>query len=97
MKNKIVLNSIKRLVCLGIIGFTIQVHAEILVILPETGPMSRAGLSIKQGILNASHASKNQIPLKFVDSDQKPIKTILKQNVNKKTKMIIGPLARPDV
>lgn len=91
------LNSIKRLVCLGIIGFTIQVHAEILVILPETGPMSRAGLSIKQGILNASHASKNQIPLKFVDSDQKPIKTILKQNVNKKTKMIIGPLARPDV
>lgn len=97
MKNKLVLNSIKRVVVLGMVGFTIQVHAEILVILPETGPMSRAGLSIKQGILSAAQASKNEIPLKFVDSDQKTIKVLLKQHVNKKTKMIIGPLARPDV
>ena len=97
MKNRIVLNSIKRVALLGFVGFMVQLHAEILVILPETGPMSRAGLSIKQGILNASHASKNEIPLKFVNSDQLTIKTILKKEVNKQTKMIIGPLSRPDV
>ncbi|RZG88283.1 hypothetical protein EXE10_03005 [Acinetobacter sp. WCHAc060033] len=97
MKNKLVLNSIKRVALLGIVGFAVQLHAEILVILPETGPMSRAGLTIKQGILNASQASKNEIPLKFVNSDQIPIKSILKKEVNKKTEMIIGPLARPDV
>ncbi len=97
MKNRIVLNSIKRMALLGIIGCITQIHAEILVILPETGPMSRAGLTIKQGILNASQASKNQIPLKFVNSDQFAIKTILKKEVNKKTDMIIGPLARADV
>lgn len=97
MKNKIVLNCIKRMALLGIIGFTIQIHAEVLVILPETGPMSRAGLSIKQGILSAYQVGNNNIPLKFVNSEQKSLKLILKQNVNKKTQMIIGPLARPDV
>jgi len=97
MKNKIVLNSIKRMALLGMMGFTIQIHAEILVILPETGPMSRAGLSIKQGILSASEAARNETPLKFVNSDQKNLKEILKKDVNKKTQMIIGPLARPDV
>lgn len=97
MKNKIVLNCIKRMALLGIIGFTIQIHAEVLVILPETGPMSRAGLSIKQGILSAYQVGNNNIALKFVNSEQKSLKLILKQNVNKKTQMIIGPLARPDV
>lgn len=97
MRNKILINNIKRVVLFGIVGWAVQLHAEILVILPETGPMSRAGLSIKQGILDASHASKNEMPLKFINSDQKPIKTILKKEVNKQTKMIIGPLARPDV
>jgi len=97
MKNKIVIKSIKRVALLGMIASTIQIHAEILVILPETGPMSRAGLSIKQGILSGSEAAHNEITLKFVNSDQKPIKTILKQDINKKTQMIIGPLARPDV
>ncbi|WP_089604447.1 penicillin-binding protein activator [Acinetobacter piscicola] len=97
MKNKIVLNCIKRMALLGIVGFTIQIHAEVLVILPETGPMSRAGLSIKQGILSAYQVGNNNIPLKFVNSEQKSLKLILKQNVNKKTQMIIGPLARPDV
>ena len=85
------------MVLLGIVGFTIQIHAEILVILPETGPMARAGLSIKQGILSAYQIGNSNIPLKFVNSDQKALKLILKQYVNKKTQMIIGPLARPDV
>lgn len=85
------------MVLLGIVGFTTQIHAEVLVILPETGPMARAGLSIKQGILSTYQIGKSNIPLKFVNSDQKTIKLILKQDVNKKTQMIIGPLARPDV
>ena len=97
MKNKRVLNSIKGMAFLGLIGFAIQIQAEILVILPETGPMSRAGLSIKQGIMSAYQTANNNIPLKFVNSDQKALKLILKQDVNKRTKMIIGPLARPDV
>lgn len=97
MKNKIVLNNIKKLALFGVVGFSTSIYAEILVILPETGPMSRAGLSIKQGIMSAYELDHQDIPLKFVNSDQKTIKQILKQDVNKKTKMIIGPLARPDV
>ena len=91
------LNFIKGIICVGLIGSMFQVHAEVLVILPESGPMARAGNSIKLGIDAAHQASKANIQLKFVNSDQKNIKSILKAHMTKTTQMVIGPLARSDV
>jgi len=74
-----------------------QAQAEVLVILPESGPMARAGLSVKQGFMSAYQASGQKTPIKFVNSDKKQIAQLLKINVNKKTQMVIGPLARHEV
>ncbi|MGC3820235.1 penicillin-binding protein activator [Acinetobacter sp. G11] len=84
---------------IGFILYCIFNHAqaEVLVILPESGPMARAGLSVKQGFMSAYQASELETPIKFVNSDKKPIAQLLKQNVNKKTQMIVGPLARQEV
>lgn len=97
MIKKIKLSGKGKWLLLGFLSVVVNVQAEVLVILPESGPMARAGLSIKQGILSAYQASQTNIPLKFVNSDQKTIKTILKKNISQKTQMIIGPLARADV
>lgn len=91
------LNYKKGMFCLGLAGMIFQAQAEILVILPESGPMARAGNSIKQGILSAQQSSVANIQLKFVNTDQKNIKDVLKNNVSQKTQMVIGPLARADV
>lgn len=91
------LNFIKGMICVGLMGSMFQVHAEVLVILPESGPMARAGNSIKLGIDAAHQASKANIQLKFVNSDQKNIKSLLKTHVTKTTQMVIGPLARNEV
>ncbi|WP_425917665.1 penicillin-binding protein activator [Acinetobacter sp. TSRC1-2] len=72
-------------------------HAEVLVILPESGPMARAGLSVKQGFMSAYQASDQKTQIKFVNSDKKQIVQLLKIYVNKKTQMVIGPLARNEV
>ncbi len=69
-----------------------QANADILVILPESGPMARAGLSVKQGLIKAKSDANSKIPIKFVDSTKAPLHTILKKNVNKKTELVIGPL-----
>lgn len=91
------LNNNKKLI--GFILYCIFNHAqaEVLVILPESGPMARAGLSVKQGFMSAYQASELETPIKFVNSDKKPLAQLLKQNVNKKTQMIVGPLARQEV
>ena len=91
------LNNNKKLI--GFILYCIFNHAqaEVLVILPESGPLARAGLSVKQGFMSAYQASELETPIKFVNSDKKPIAQLLKQNVNKKTQMIVGPLPRQDV
>lgn len=91
------LNYKKGMVGLSLAGLIFQAQAEVLVILPESGPMARAGNSIKQGIVAAQQASIAKLPFKFVNSDQKNIKDVLKTNVNKKTQMVIGPLDRNDV
>lgn len=91
------LNYKKGILCFGLAGMIFQAQAEILVILPESGPMARAGNSIKQGIVSAQQSSVANIQLKFVNSDQKNIKDLLKKNVSNKTQMVIGPLARAEV
>ena len=78
-------------------GIFNHAQAEVLAILPESGPMARAGLSVKQGFMSAYQASGQKTPIKFVNSDQKQIAQLLKNNVNKKTQMVIGPLARNEV
>lgn len=72
-------------------------HADVLVILPETGSLARAGLSIQQGLLSAYQASGAKTDIKFVNSDQQSMKKIWQTHVTKKTTLVIGPLARKDV
>ncbi|MFN3894611.1 MAG: penicillin-binding protein activator [Acinetobacter sp.] len=89
MKNKIL--------GLCLVSSISSVQAEVLIILPESGPLARAASSIKQGFLSAYATSGQKVPLKWVNSNQKNISQLLKQHVNKKTKMVVGPLARSDV
>ena len=72
-------------------------HADVLVILPETGSLARAGLSIQQGLLSAYQAGDAKNNIKFMNSDQQSMKQIWQDHVNKKTTLVIGPLARKDV
>ncbi|OTG66661.1 penicillin-binding protein activator [Acinetobacter silvestris] len=97
MIKRIRLSGKKKWLVFLLLSVTTSIQAEVLVILPESGPMARAGLSIKQGIMSAYQSSNANIPLKFVNSDQKSIKNILKQNISQKTQLIIGPLARTEV
>ena len=89
-KNKIIS------LCLLSSVFT-AVQADVLVILPESGPMARAASSIKQGLDSAYQSSDYKVPIQYIDSNQKQISALLKQYVNKKTQLVIGPLARQDV
>ncbi len=91
------LNNNKKLMGFILYGIFNAAQAEVLVILPESGPMARAGLSIKQGFMSAYQASGMKTPIKFVNSDQKSMAQLLKRHVSKSTQMIVGPLARNDV
>lgn len=73
------------------------VYADVLVILPESGTMARAGQSIKRGFLSAYTASGSKEKIIFVDSAKNNIETIFKKRVNNKTRLIVGPLARPEI
>jgi len=73
------------------------VYADVLVILPESGTMARAGQSIKRGFLSAYTASGSKEKIIFVDSAKNNIDTIFKKRVNNKTRLIVGPLARPEI
>ncbi|ENX34969.1 hypothetical protein F889_01610 [Acinetobacter colistiniresistens] len=73
------------------------VYADVLVILPESGTMARAGQSIKRGFLSAYTASGSKEKIIFVDSAKNNVDTIFKKRVNNKTRLIVGPLARPDI
>lgn len=87
----------KEIIVIGLLGVVLQAKAEVLVILPESGPMARASNSIKMGLVNAHRSVKSNQQLKFVNSDQTTMKQILRQNVTKSTDLIIGPLARNEV
>lgn len=70
--------------------------AEVLVILPQSGHMARAGNSVKAGIEAAHQAYADQIALKFIDSQTHSLKEALAQ-VTAKTRLVIGPLDRQRV
>ncbi|WP_180027925.1 penicillin-binding protein activator [Acinetobacter sp. YH16032] len=87
----------KEFIGIGLCGMIFQAQAEVLVILPDSGPMARASNSIKNGIDEAYQKSNSEMPIKYVNSDQKRLREILKTEVSQNTKLIIGPLARQDV
>ncbi|OTG69199.1 hypothetical protein B9T25_00970 [Acinetobacter sp. ANC 4470] len=91
------LNNNKKLMCFILYGIFNSAQAEVLVILPESGPMARAGLSIKQGFMRAYQASGMKTPIKFVNSDQKFMAQLLKRPVTKTMQLIAGPLVHNDV
>ena len=91
------LNNKKRWLLACVAAFISQAQAEVLVILPESGPMARATSSIKSGFMSAYALSEDKVPLKFINSDKKTIKTILAKHLNKKTQLIVGPLAKNEV
>ncbi|WHP06907.1 penicillin-binding protein activator [Acinetobacter corruptisaponis] len=72
-------------------------YADVLVILPESGTMARAGQSIKRGFLSAYTASGSKEKIIFVDSAKNSIDSIFKKKVTNKTRLIVGPLARPEI
>jgi hypothetical protein len=73
------------------------VYADVLVILPESGPMARAGESIKRGFISAYNASASKEKIIFVDSAKNSIDQIFKTKVNQKTQLIVGPLLRAEI
>lgn len=87
----------KNLLVLALMGGMTYAQAEVLVILPESGPMARAASSIKLGFQSAYRASGDKEPIKFVNSNQKKMANVLKKNITAKTRVIVGPLARSDV
>ena len=72
-------------------------YADVLGILPESGTMARAGQSIKRGFLSAYTADGSKEKIIFVDSAKNSIDSIFKKKVTHKTRLIVGPLARPEV
>lgn len=82
---------------LSLAAIVSPVYADVLVILPESGTMARAGQSIKRGFLSAYTASGSKEKIIFVDSAKNSIDTIFKKRVNNKTSLIVGPLARPEI
>ena len=91
------LNNKKRLIGIAVLSMWTYAQAEVLVILPESGPMERAGNSIKQGFMAAYQASQSQIPLKFVDETKMQLEQVIKQAEDQGTKIIVGPLLRSNV
>lgn len=74
-----------------------QPQAEVLIILPASGPMSVAANSVRDGIEAAYYAGNSRPVLRFVDNSQRSITDILKTEVKRNTQLIIGPLARNEV
>ena len=85
-----------KIIGVGMAMFCIMMNAkaEVLVILPESGPMARAGLSIKQGFVGAYQTAKKPYELKFVNSDEQNIQALLNTHLTENTQLVVGPLSR---
>lgn len=87
-------NKKKMLGLVLMMGVVTVAQAEVLVILPESGPMARAASSIQQGFLHVYQTSKQKTPVRFVDSHQFSIASIFQTEVNEQTELVVGPLSR---
>ena len=72
---------------------------KIAVFLPETGPISRAGKAIREGIMAAYYQDRNETKpdLRFYDSDQNALPVLYHQAIAEGAEMVIGPLSKPDI
>lgn len=84
-------------IAIGLCGVLWQARAEVLVILPDSGPMARASSSIKLGIQTAHDRRHSPVVLKYIDITERPLPQLLKMHVRPQTQLIIGPLSRQDV
>ncbi|KAA8731417.1 hypothetical protein F4V57_12580 [Acinetobacter qingfengensis] len=85
------------LISLATLGLSSWANAEILVILPQTGPMANAADSIKRGIVQVNTQSSQKYKFKFVNSSNQSLKNILQRQVNANTELVIGPLDKKQV
>ena len=79
------------------LGVTMCANAEILVILPETGPMASASESIKRGFASANKQANNKYDIRYINVTKTPLSSIIKTQVSKTTQLIVGPLDKKDV
>lgn len=91
------INNKKVLLLISLFSFMQTVQAEVLVILPETGPLARAASSVKQGFMSAYEASGSQEQLKFVNSYGQKMKSLFAKHIKPKTRLVVGPLSREKV
>jgi len=91
------INNKKVLLLISLFSFMQTVQAEVLVILPETGPLARAASSVKQGFMSAYEASGSQEQLKFVNSYGQNMKSLFAKHIKLKTRLVVGPLSREKV
>lgn len=94
MKNKMI--NLLAVIGLGV-AVPVVSQAEVLVILPASGNMAAAADSVRDGLQSAYYAGKNQPTLRFIDNSHRPIQDILNKEINAKTELVIGPLAREQV
>ena len=91
----------KKIACLGLVTLSACLStwasAEILIILPQTGPMANASESIKRGLFYANLQASKPYQLRFVDSQQDSIQSILKKQVRSSTELVVGPLEKKQV
>lgn len=72
-------------------------RAEVVVLLPTTGALAHAAHSIQDGLNAAYYAANVRPTLRFVADNGQPLKSLLKQQLNAQTELLIGPLDRQRV
>lgn len=80
---------------------TLKRPEKIAVLLPLSGRLSKAGASIRDGIIAASYQAlaenENQPELLFYDTTGKDINKLAEQVINQGAELIIGPLTKTSV
>lgn len=85
------------LVNTSLLTASMAVQAEIVVILPQTGPMASASDSIRRGLQQANARNANKYTLRFVNVYGSQLTDVWKKNVKKDTQLVIGPLDKANV
>ncbi|MEY4516369.1 MAG: hypothetical protein RL180_715 [Pseudomonadota bacterium] len=73
-------------------------HAEILVLLPDQGPMAQAAQSVSAGFLAGYYAANPRPSLRFIaDNGTESLAKIMQRERRADTQLIVGPLDRDRV
>jgi len=82
---------------LGLLGWISSVQAEVVVILPEPGPLVRAGLKIRQRIISTDMEFGQPVLIKWVNTISTKISNFLKSYVTHKSAFIGAALVNLDI